>query len=213
VELTKHTHACVSVDKPDGHLLVDPGTFAPNAAELIAQTDTILITHEHFDHFHEQAIATALEARPELTVYGPAAVVQRWDSRPGQAVTVTDGDEIRAGGFDIVVFGQWHAVIHRDIPAVANVGFLIDGEVYHPGDAYHVPPVTVSTLLLPVSGPWTKLGEAVDYVRAISPERLIQIHEVLLSEIGQQSTRGFLSPAMLCAVPLTIVPPGDTITL
>ena len=64
MELTKHAQACVTLDKGDGHLLVDPGTFSLNAAELIARASTILITHEHFDHFDEAAIAAALEARP-----------------------------------------------------------------------------------------------------------------------------------------------------
>jgi L-ascorbate metabolism protein UlaG (beta-lactamase superfamily) len=210
MELTKHIHACVSLAKPGGQLLVDPGTFTPDAAELITQTDTILITHEHFDHFDEQAIATALQARPELTVYGPASVTQRWGA---QAVAVAEGDTIHAGGFTIRVFGQRHAVIHRDIPEVVNVGYLIDGEVYHPGDAYHVPPVQVSTLLLPTSGPWTKLGEAADYIRAVEPQQLIQIHEVMLSDIGERSTQTFLSPPMLSKVPLTVIPPGDTITI
>ena len=45
------------------------------------------------------------------------------------------------------------------------------------------------------------------------PQRLIQIHEVLLSEIGQQAMAGFLSPERLSPVPLTIVPPGNTIAL
>jgi hypothetical protein len=41
----------------------------------------------------------------------------------------------------------------------------------------------------------------------------VQIHEVLLSEIGQQLTARFLSPGGLTKVPLTIVPPGETITI
>lgn len=213
MELTKHAHACVTLSKPGGHLVIDPGTLTADAAELIAGTDTVLITHEHADHFDEQAIAAALEARPELTVYGPDPVVQRWSGRSGQVVAVANGDTIRAGGFDIAVFGHWHAIVHRDIPAVANVGYLVDGEVYHPGDAYHAPPVPVQTLLLPTSGPWTKLGEAVDYVRDVGPRRLIQIHEILLSEIGQNSMQRLLGPQALSPVQLTVVPVGDRITI
>ena len=84
MELTKHAHACVTFDNAGGHLLVDPGTFSPNAAELVAGANTILITHEHFDHLDEVAITAALEARPELRVYGPSAVVGRWRDRVGQ---------------------------------------------------------------------------------------------------------------------------------
>jgi L-ascorbate metabolism protein UlaG (beta-lactamase superfamily) len=213
MELTKHIHACVTIDKGGSRLLLDPGTLTPNAAELVAGAGTILITHEHFDHFDEGAIAAALEARPELRVYGPAAVVDRWQARGGQVSAVAEGDRFDAGGFDVAVFGGLHASIHRDIPQVANVGFLIDGRVYHPGDSYYVPDASVTTLLVPTSGPWSKFGEAVDFVRAVNPERAVQIHESMLSEIGQQAMAAFISPKMLTEVSLEIVPAGDAITV
>ena len=50
-------------------------------------------------------------------------------------------------------------------------------------------------------------------MRAVGPERVVQIHELMLSDLGQQSAAMFLSPQMLTAVPLTIVPVGDTISL
>jgi L-ascorbate metabolism protein UlaG (beta-lactamase superfamily) len=212
VQLTKHAHACVSLAEDDRNLLIDPGTFCADAADLVAATDTVLITHEHFDHVNEEVIAAALENRADLTVYGPAAVVDRWQGRKGTVVAVAEGDTFTAAGFEISVFGDLHASIHRDVPQVANVGYFVGG-VYHPGDAYHVPPVPVTTLLVPTSGPWTKLGETADYVRAVHPERAVQIHELLLSEIGQQLTATFLSPQMLTEVALTTVPPGDTITV
>ncbi|MEV5951710.1 MBL fold metallo-hydrolase [Streptomyces sp. NPDC051993] len=173
----------------------------------------MLITHEHFDHFDEELIARSLETRPELRVYGPASVVERWSARRGQVTAVAAGDNVAVAGFDVSVFGDLHASIHRDIPRVANVGYLIDGRLYHPGDAYHVPDAPVDTLLLPTSGPWTKLGDAADYVREIAPNNLIQIHEVMLGPIGQQSTARFLSPEMLTEVPLAIVPIGETIAI
>jgi L-ascorbate metabolism protein UlaG (beta-lactamase superfamily) len=213
MELTKHAHACVTFDKGDGRLLVDPGTFSQNAAELVADANTILITHEHFDHFDENVLTAALEARPELRIYGPSAVVERWRHRAGQVRSVGDGDRFEAGGFEVTVFGHLHAPIHRDIPQVENVGFLIDDRVYHPGDSYYVPPVLVTTLLVPTSGPWTSFGQAVDFVREVGPEHAVQIHEIMLSEIGQQAAATFLSPKMLTEVALTIVPVGDTITV
>jgi L-ascorbate metabolism protein UlaG (beta-lactamase superfamily) len=213
MELTKHIHACVTLDKGGGRLLVDPGAFTPNAADLAATAAAILITHEHFDHFNEEVIAGALDARPDLRVYGPEAVVGRWQGRPGQVTAVVPGDQFDVDGFDVAVFGGVHAPIHRDVPQVANVGFLIDARVYHPGDSYFVPDAPVATLLVPTSGPWTKLGEAVDFVRAVSPEQAVQIHEIMLSEIGQQSAATFLSPKMLTDVALTIVPVGDAITV
>jgi L-ascorbate metabolism protein UlaG (beta-lactamase superfamily) len=214
MELTKHTHACVTLDKEGSHLLIDPGAFTPNAAELVADAGTILITHEHFDHFDEAVITAAIAARPDLRVYGPAAVVGRWSDRAGQVMAVAPGERFDVDGFDVSVFGGTHALIHRDVPQVVNVGYLVDGQVYHPGDSYFVPDAPVKTLLVPTSGPWTKLGEAVDFVRAVGPEQAVQIHEIMLSEVGQQSMALFLSPKMLTPdVALTIVAIGDTINV
>lgn len=213
MELTKRVHACVTLEKDGVRIVIDPGTFDEHAADLVEGAAAVLVTHEHVDHVDDAVIAAALSARPDLVVYGPSAVVDRWAARAGQVVAVADGDQLSVGGFDVAVFGSEHACVHDDVPRVANVGFLVDESLYHPGDAYHVPPVAVTTLLLPTSGPWTKVGEAVEYVRAVSPERLVQIHEIMLSEIGQRSMARFLSPAMLTDVALTIVPVGETITV
>lgn len=213
MQLMKHAHACVSLVGDQGRIVIDPGTLTPDAADAVAAAEAVLITHEHFDHFDEQLLAQALEARPELRVYGPESVVGRWQARRGQVTAVAAGDEIAVAGFAIAVFGDLHAVIHRDMPRVTNVGYLVDERLYHPGDAYHVPAAPVETLLLPVSGPWSKLGEGVDYVREVAPKQAVQIHELLLSDLGQQATRQMVGQGGLTDVPLSIVPVGDTITV
>ena len=65
------------------------------------------------------------------------------------------------------VLGGEHAVIHPDIPVVANNAYLIDGTHLHPGDSFTPPPAPVDVLFLPTGAPWLKLSEAVDYLRAV----------------------------------------------
>jgi L-ascorbate metabolism protein UlaG (beta-lactamase superfamily) len=124
---------------------------------------------------------------------------------------VAAGDSLEIAGFSVAVFGELHAPIHADIPSVANVGYLIDGAVYHPGDSYFVPGVPVGTLLLPTSGPWTKFGEGADFVRAVRPERVVQIHELMLSDLGQNSAAMILGENGLTGLPLERPAPGETI--
>ena len=192
MKLTKHEHACVVLEKDGARFVIDPGAFSQNAADIIAGADAILITHEHADHVHEGAVNEALAARPELPVYAPAAMAGMFSAHAGQFTPVAAGDEFTIGDFTISVHGADHAVIHRDIPTIANVGFLVDGSVYHPGDAYFVPAASVTTLLLPTSGPWMKLGEAADYVRAVRPQHMISIHDLLLSDVGKMINGQFL---------------------
>ncbi|MEU4560584.1 MBL fold metallo-hydrolase [Actinoplanes sp. NPDC023936] len=208
MELIKHAHACVTFTDGGRRLLVDPGTFTPDTAELVATADAVLVTHAHFDHFDADTLAAELDRRPDLRVYGPAEVAGKLG---GRATTVTAGDRIEAGGFAVTVHGESHALIHPDIPPVDNVGYLVAGRVFHPGDSYAVPGVAVETLLLPTSGPWTTFGEAADFVRAVRPARLVQVHELMLSELGQNSARTLIGG--LTGLPLENLPWGTSTTL
>jgi hypothetical protein len=82
------------------------------------------------------------------------------------------------------VYGEWHAEVHQDIPRIGNIGFLVDGNVFHPGDAFTVPEAPVRTLLLPVHGPWSRTGQLVDWVRAVGPGRCVAVHDGALNDVG-----------------------------
>lgn len=212
MKLTKHEHACVVFEKEGASFVIDPGSFSPDAAGIIGGADAILLTHEHYDHVNAAAINEALAARPALRVYAPFALAGTFGAHPGQFTAVSAGDELTVAGFAVTVHGDTHALIHPDIPAVPNVGYLVDGTVYHPGDAYFVPGAAVETLLLPTSGPWMKLGEAADYVRAVHPRRVVQIHEMLLSEIGLHLAGTILGQDGLTGLPLTAIPAGESLS-
>ncbi|HEY7277440.1 MAG TPA: MBL fold metallo-hydrolase [Trebonia sp.] len=213
MKLTKHEHACVVLEKDGASIVIDPGSFSSGAAEIIAGADAILITHEHFDHINEAAVNEALAARPDLRVYAPAALGGMLAAHQDQFTAVAAGDSLTVGSFAVTVHGSQHAVIHPDIPVIPNVGYLIDGSLYHPGDAYFVPEVPVSVLLLPTSGPWMKLGEAADYVRAVRPQQIVQIHEMLLSDVGLGLAGNILGEQGLTGLPLAQVPAGQSLTV
>jgi L-ascorbate metabolism protein UlaG (beta-lactamase superfamily) len=213
MKLTKHEHACVVVEKDGASVVIDPGSFSAGAAEIIAGAEAILLTHEHMDHINEAAINEALAARPELRVYAPAALAGTFAAHPDQFTPVAAGDELALASFAVTVHGSEHAAIHPDIPVVANVGYLLDGTVYHPGDAYFVPEVPVAVLLLATSGPWMKIAEAADYVRAVRPQQIVQIHEMLLSDIGLYLASSLLGEQGLTGLPLTTIPAGESLSL
>jgi L-ascorbate metabolism protein UlaG (beta-lactamase superfamily) len=182
VQLTKHGHACVVLSDGDRRLVVDPGSFT--ADDAWDGASALLITHEHADHFVPDKVRAALDADPALEVWTNSAVAAQLEGAGPRVHVVGAGDTFTAAGFDVSVHGEWHAVIHPDIPRVANVGFLVDGTVFHPGDALTVPEVAVPTLLLPAHAPWSKLGELIDYLRAVRAERAYAVHDALLSDLG-----------------------------
>ena len=213
MKLTKHEHACAVFEKDGDSIVIDPGSFSAGAGDIIAGASAILITHDHFDHVNEAAIKEALAARPGLHVYAPSALAEKFGTHAAQFTAVAAGDQLKIGGFAVSVHGDTHAVIHPDIPRIPNVGYLIDGGLYHPGDAYFVPDASVSVLLLPTSGPWMKIGEAADYVRAVRPQQLVQVHDMLLSDIGQQLAGSLLGEQGLTGLPLTQLAAGKSLSV
>ncbi|WP_129336982.1 MBL fold metallo-hydrolase [Cellulomonas endophytica] len=196
--LTHWGHSCVRLDLPGGALVLDPGGFSDVDAALDGAT-AVLVTHDHFDHVQAEPLAAWLagDAGAAVHVWGPAAVVDALVAAgvpSDRAHAVRPGDTVEAAGATVQVLGGRHAVIHPDLPGLDNVGYLVEG-VLHPGDAYTLPPegTAVATLLVPVGGPWLKLEHAIDYVRAVGPDRVVPIHEAVLSEPGQGLARTLLT--------------------
>ncbi|NUK53425.1 MBL fold metallo-hydrolase [Streptomyces lunaelactis] len=184
MRLTKKTHACIRLEKDGRTLVIDPGTFSEEDAAVGA--DVILVTHEHLDHFNEDRLRAAMEANPGAGIWTLRSVAEKISAAfPGRVHTVGHGDTFTAAGFDVQVHGELHAVVHPDIPRITNVGYLVDGSLFHPGDALTVPDHPVETLMLPVHAPWSKISEVIDYVREVKPQRAIDVHDALLTDLAR----------------------------
>lgn len=183
MRLTKLGHSCVRLDKDGASLVIDPGMWS--GADALAGADAVLITHEHADHIDGDVVRTALESNPALELWTVPVVAAEYVGFGGRVHGVGHGDAFTTVGFDVHVHGHHHAPIYPDMPAVPNVGFGIDGNVFHPGDSFTVPEDPVPVLLLPVSAPWLKISEAIGYAREVAPARGgYAIHDAILSEQG-----------------------------
>jgi L-ascorbate metabolism protein UlaG (beta-lactamase superfamily) len=197
MKLTKYGHSCVRVEDDGAVLVIDPGKFSE--PESLDGVDAVLITHEHMDHLDADKLADALGKRPSVTVYTHADVVPKLGALDGAVTTVASGESFEAAGFAVRAYGGWHAEIHPDVPRVVNLGFLVADSVYHPGDSFDVPEgVQVDTLFVPISAPWLKLSESVDFVRAVKPRRAFAQHDCLLSDVGGQVTDGMMGRLAGC---------------
>jgi L-ascorbate metabolism protein UlaG (beta-lactamase superfamily) len=182
MRLTKLTHACVRLEKDGAVLVIDPGIWTePDALD---GADAVLVTHEHFDHVDEDRLRAALTANPSLNLWTNSSVAEQAAEFGDRVHAVRQGDTFSAAGFDVHVYGEQHALIHRDVPVIANIGFLVDGTVFHPGDSFTVPEEDVPVLLAPVSAPWLKISEMIDYVREVKPRQGFAIHDAILSDKG-----------------------------
>jgi L-ascorbate metabolism protein UlaG (beta-lactamase superfamily) len=188
MKLTKHGHACVRLEKDGSTLIIDPGGLTEESA--IEGANAVLITHEHLDHLDVKRLAAL---RPDVPIWTCPAVARMLDGLSTKVNVVGHGDSFTAAGFEVGVLGREHALIAFDMPVVQNVGFLVDGEVFHPGDAFTVPGQPVGTLLTPTSGPWLKASEMVDYLLEVAPQRAYSIHDGLYNDIGLSLVDGILT--------------------
>jgi L-ascorbate metabolism protein UlaG (beta-lactamase superfamily) len=211
VRITKFTHSCLRIDGDGSVLVIDPGAFSERSA--LTGADAVLITHEHVDHLDVDALADAVARRPEIRVYAHADVLPKLTAFADVVTAVEAGRQFEAAGFTVRAYGGAHALIHPDIPRVANLAYLIsDGgaNVYHPGDSFTVPEDTVvETLFVPLNAPWAKLAESIEFARAVKPERAFALHDALLNEIGASVSDGHLE--RLSGTRYAHVAPGTTI--
>jgi glyoxylase-like metal-dependent hydrolase (beta-lactamase superfamily II) len=210
VRVTKFSHSCLRIEDDGAVLVVDPGSFSERFA--LTGADAVLITHEHFDHLDVEGLADTLAQRPGLRVYAHADVLPTRKAFADVVTAVEAGSEFTAAGFTVRAYGGQHAVIHPDIPRIANLGFLIsDGatSVYTPGDSFTVPDEPVETLFVPLNAPWLKLSEAIEFVRAVKPGRAFALHDFLLTETGAQVSDGHLE--RLGGTRYARVAPGTTL--
>ncbi|MER7169093.1 MBL fold metallo-hydrolase [Micromonospora sp. NPDC000207] len=182
MKLIKYAHSCLRIEHDAGVLVVDPGGFS-EAETVLDGADAVLVTHEHPDHLDVGAITRRLDERP-FVIHGPAALAGILGDAAEALRPVEPGQSFEAAGVPVQTYGGRHAVIHPDIPVVDNIGYLLDGTVYHPGDALFVPDVPVDTLFAPIHAPWSKFSEVVDFIRAVAPRRAFALHDGLLNDNG-----------------------------
>ncbi|MCP2265411.1 MBL fold metallo-hydrolase [Promicromonospora thailandica] len=207
MQLTFHGHACVGITLPDGaRLTLDPGSLSDDTA--LTDATAVLVTHDHIDHLDPAPVVEHLRTRTDARLWAPPSAVEALVAAgaPAERVqAVSPGDVLEIGEARVRVGGGVHAQIHPDTPPLpVNVTYLteVGGQsLYHPGDSFEEPGQVsggrLDVLLLPVSGPWMKLREAIDMARAVPAGTVVPIHDGLLSPTGLGLVGRWLDTARL----------------
>lgn len=177
MKLTRHIHACVRIQDHSTTVLVDPGSFG--VPDGLAEADAVLITHVHPDHVDLDQLADAHAANSELEIYAPASVAEQLDG----VEVVSAGDRLTVDSLEVEVVGAEHATVLRCAPKAQNVGYVFNGTLLHPGDAFQ-DVSGVDTALVPVNGPWVKMLDVENWLDQQSPRRFVPIHDGIVNDFG-----------------------------
>ncbi|MFI7428016.1 MBL fold metallo-hydrolase [Micromonospora sp. NPDC049836] len=183
MKIVKWTHACVRIEHEGRVLVIDPGTWSEPRA--LVGADAVLLTHEHTDHVDVLRLAGL-----GVPVFAPEGA-RLPDLAPLPVTRVAAGDRFDAGGFAVTAAGGRHATIHDGQPDCANLGYLVDDAVYHPGDSLALPGAPVETLLVPAQGSWLKLTEAITFATTVGARRVVPIHDAQLNDRGLAGVNGW----------------------
>jgi L-ascorbate metabolism protein UlaG (beta-lactamase superfamily) len=183
MKIRKLGHCCLVIEMRGVRFLTDPGSYF-TSQDAEKDIDCVVITHEHADHFHLDSLKKILANNPNAVVVTNGAVGKILKEESIPFTKVADGERIGVGGVPVTGHGTKHAIVYRDYGQVENTGYLFDGRLYHPGDAFHNPGVPVEVLALPVAGPWCKISEALDYTMELKPKVAFPVHDGMLSSPG-----------------------------
>lgn len=192
MKVTKLEHSGVIVEENDKRIVFDPVEFEKKLPEL-SNVVAIIITHKHGDHLQKDKIEKIQKENPEARLL----VVEDAADEVVGAEVVRPGDVIKAGEFELEVFGENHAeIVAGEVPC-KNIGVVVNRKLINPGDSFDIPneKVDSAVLLVANAAPWLKIAESMKYVEKMQPRIVIPVHDALLSEFGKGVQNNWLKRA------------------
>ena len=187
MQITHLGHSAVLVETAGIRVLLDPGNLS-DAWHGLAGLDAIVVTHQHPDHIDPANVPAVVAANPGARILVEPSVVQQ--VQLDRAEPLAADARVTIGGLTISAVGGLHAVIHRDIPRIGNVGLVLSAEgeptLFHPGDSLEAIPAGIDVVAVPLHGPWAAMKEHIDFLRAVAAPSGFPIHDGLLNERGWQ---------------------------
>ncbi len=172
MRVTKFPQSCLVLEKDGARIAIDPGsiTLDRHSLDELGELQAVLYTHRHADHFDERHVDALLGRGVQL--YGNADVCALVDGM----TEVRDGVVQEAAGFRVEPRDLAHVPMVNGEAGPPNTGFLVDGELFHPGDGMELPDLRARVLALPIAGPSISFRDAYVFVERAGASAVVPIH-------------------------------------
>jgi L-ascorbate metabolism protein UlaG (beta-lactamase superfamily) len=211
MRITKFRHACVTIQTEKSKLVIDPGVFSTDF-QASADIRAVVITHVHRDHCDPKHLEAIIKAAPQTQFFGTQEVAE---AVPQIAFTaITGGQTATVDDIVLAFYGGEHAIIHQDMPRNQNIGVMVNERFYYPGDSFVAPDAPITILALPVSAPWLKISETMDFLNTVRPQQCFATHNAILSSEGQGIVDGIMGPtAQKSGIEYLPLQPGQSLEI
>lgn len=174
MKITKYVHACLLVETGTQNILVDPGQFSWESGlvsvDALPQLDAVVITHEHFDHFHPPFVAAVLKKFPGVSFVTTPSVASKLHDM-GAVRIFSDSIE------GIEVFSKKrHASLEPLSRTPENIAVHIADKLTVGGDRQDLEE-TKEILALTVTAPWGSMIAAVGMAQRLKPKVIVPVHD------------------------------------
>jgi L-ascorbate metabolism protein UlaG (beta-lactamase superfamily) len=191
MKILKFGHSCFLVDIDGVRILFDPGSFSKGQNE-VKNLNAVFITHSHPDHFDIDSLNSVRQNNPEVKIYTNAGVGEKLVQIGISYVLAEDGWVGDINGVKVEAYGKEHCMVHKSISLIPNTGYFVAEKLFYPGDCLTDPGKEIEILALPITAPWSKVSETVDYLELVKPEKSFPVHDGLLSENGMNVYQNIL---------------------
>lgn len=181
MKISKYLHSCLVFEKDGFKLLFDPGKFSfaegRVKAEMFADVDAIIITHNHPDHLDAENLKKIIEISGAI-LYSNAQVVKELEDNNLIGHEIIQG-EMSIGPFHLQVIDVVHEqILDSELPDMQ--AYIIDEKVLHPADSFEEKLLKfkgIDWLVLPIMAPFTTELAVAKFADKIKPKNILPVHD------------------------------------
>jgi L-ascorbate metabolism protein UlaG (beta-lactamase superfamily) len=172
MKVTRYFQSCLLIEEGNTRILIDPSGHEKDNIAKLGRLDAVLYTHEHLDHFDADMAKNFVE-QGIASVYANASTSKLIMASKTE---VKNGQEFEISGIKIKAIELPHCLMFDGSPGPQNTGYLINDQLFDPGDGKELAGLEVDNLVLPIVGPDVSFMDAFNFAKQVSAKTVIPVH-------------------------------------